>query len=58
MHILDKVKIIGNYHNGKEGILTSITGNTASVVIKYEVDDKLYGYIRVEVNIDELEVIL
>ena len=54
MHILDKVKIVGEYYNGKEGILTSIIGNTASVVIRYEVDGELYGYIRVEVNINDL----
>ena len=58
MHILDKVKIVGEYYNGKEGVLTGINNNTASVVMRYEVDNKLYGYIRVEVNINELEVIL
>lgn len=54
MKILDKVKIIGEEYNGKEGILTGLNNNTASVVMRYEVDSKLYGYIRVEVNINDL----
>lgn len=58
MKILDRVKIVGENYNGKEGILTSINNNTASVVMKYEVDNKLYGYIRVEVNVLDLEEIL
>lgn len=58
MKILDRVKIVGENYNGKEGILTSINNNTASVVMRYEVDNKLYGYIRVEVNVLDLEEIL
>lgn len=58
MKILDRVKIIGENYNGKEGVLTSINNNTASVVMRYEVDNKLYGYIRVEVNVLDLEEIL
>lgn len=54
MKILDKVKIIGEEYNGKEGILTGLNNNTAFVVMRYEVDSKLYGYIRVEVNINDL----
>ena len=54
MKILAKVKIIGEEYNGKEGILTGLNNNTASVVMRYEVDSKLYGYIRVEVNINDL----
>ena len=58
MKILDRVKIVGENYNGKEGILTSINNNTASVVMRYEVDNKLYGYIRVEVSVLNLEEIL
>lgn len=58
MKILDRVKITGEMYNGKEGILTGISNHIASVVIRYEVDDKLYGYIRTEVNILDLETIL
>ena len=58
MKILDRVKIVGENYNRKEGILTSINNNTASVVMRYEVDNKLYGYIRVEVNVLDLEEIL
>ena len=58
MKILDRVKIVGEIYNGKEGILTDINNNIASVVIRYEVDNKLYGYIRVEVNVLDLEEIL
>ena len=58
MKILDRVKIVGESYNGKEGILTSINNNTASVVMRYEVDNKLYGYIRVEVSVLNLEEIL
>lgn len=58
MKILDRVKIVGENYNGKEGILTSINNNTASVVMRYEVDNKLYGYIRVEVSVLDLEEIL
>lgn len=58
MKILDRVKIIGENYNGKEGILTGINNDIASVVIRYEVDNKLYGYIRVEVNVLDLEQIL
>ena len=58
MKILDRVKVVGENYNEKEGILTSINNNTASVVMRYEVDNKLYGYIRVEVNVLDLEQIL
>lgn len=58
MKILDRVKIVGEKYNGKEGILTSINNHMASVVIRYEVDNKLYGYIRVEVSVLDLEQIL
>ena len=58
MKILDRVKIVGEIYNGKQGILTDINNNIASVVIRYEVDNKLYGYIRVEVNVLDLEEIL
>ena len=58
MKILDRVKIIGENYNGKEGILISINNHTASVVMRYEVDNKLYGYIRVEVSVLDLEEIL
>ena len=58
MKILDRVKIVGENYNGKEGILTGINNNIASVVMRYEVDNKLYGYIRVEVNVLDLEEIL
>lgn len=58
MKILDRVKIVGENYNGKEGILTSINNNTASVVMRYEVNNKLYGYIRVEVSVLDLEEIL
>ena len=58
MKILDRVKIVGENYNGKEGVLTSINNNTASVVMRYEVDNKLYGYIRVEVSVLDLEEIL
>lgn len=54
MKILDKVKIIGEEYNGKEGVLTGLNNNMASVVMRYEVDGELYGYIRVEVNINDL----
>ena len=55
MNILDKVKIVNGFHTGKEGILTGINNNTASVVFKYEVNDTLYGYVRIETHIDNLE---
>ena len=55
MNILDKVKIVNGFHNGKEGILTGINNNTASVVFKYEVNDTLYGYVRIETHIGNLE---
>lgn len=58
MKILDRVKIVGENYNGKEGVLIGINNNTAFVVIRYEVDDKLYGYIRVKVNVLDLEQIL
>ena len=58
MKILDRVKITGEIYNGKEGILTGISNHAASVVIRYEVDNNLYGYIRVEVNVLDLEEIL
>lgn len=58
MKILDRVKITGEEYNGKEGILTGISNHTASVVMRYEVDNKLYGYIRVEVSVLDLEEIL
>ena len=40
MKILDRVKIVGEYYNGKEGVLTGINNNIASVVMRYEVDNK------------------
>ena len=58
MKILDRVKIVGEEYNGKEGILTGLNNNIASVVMRYEVDNKLYGYIRVEVSVLDLEQIL
>ena len=58
MRILDRVKLVGERYNGKEGVLTGINNNTASVVIRYEVEEQLYGYIRVEVNVLDLEPIL
>lgn len=58
MKILDRVKIVGEIYNGEEGVLTGINNNIASVVMRYEVDNKLYGYIRVEVNVLDLEEIL
>ena len=58
MKKLDRVKITGEEYNGKEGILTGLNNNTAAVVIRYEVDNKLYGYIRVEVSVLDLEQIL
>ena len=58
MKILDRVKIIGEEYNGKEGVLTGINNNMVSVVMRYEVDNKLYGYIRVEVSVLDLEEIL
>ena len=54
MKILDRVKIVGEKYNGKEGVLTGLNNNMASVVMRYEVDGELYGYIRVEVNINDL----
>ena len=41
MKILDRVKIVGENYNGKEGILTGLNNNIASVVIRYKVDNKL-----------------
>lgn len=58
MRITEKVKIINGYYKDKEGILTGINNNAASVVIRYEVDDVLYGYIRVVVDIFDLEMVL
>lgn len=58
MHLLDKVKISGDRYDGKEGTLISINNNMAYVVLRYEVGDKLYGYIRVAVNINDIEPIL
>lgn len=58
MRITEKVKIINGYYKDKEGILTGINNNTASVVIRYEVDDVLYGYIRVVVDVFDLEMVL
>lgn len=58
MNILDRVKLTGESHNGEEGILISINNNTAYVVLKHKIDDKLQGYIRVEVNVLDLEQIL
>lgn len=59
MRITEKVKIINGHYKDKEGILTSINNNnTASVVIRYEVDDVLYGYIRVVVDVFDLEMVL
>lgn len=58
MHILDQVKIVGEKYNGKEGVLTGINNNTASVVIRHEIEGKLHGYIRVEVNVNDIEPIL
>ncbi len=58
MRILDRVKLVGERYNGKEGVLTGINNNTASVVIRYEVEEQLYGYIRVEVNVLDLKTIL
>lgn len=58
MHILDQVKLVGDRYYGKEGILTGINNRTASVVIRYEVEGKLYGYIRIEVDINDIEPIL
>ena len=48
----------GEEYNGKEGILIGLNNNTAAVVMRYEVDNKLYGYIRVEVSVLDLEEIL
>ena len=58
MHILDQVKIVGEKYNGKEGVLTGINNNTASVVIRHEIEGKLHGYIRAEVNVNDIEPIL
>jgi hypothetical protein len=58
MRITEKVKIINGYYKDKEGILTGINNNAASVVIRYEVDDVLYGYIRVVVDVFDLEMVL
>ena len=58
MHILDQVKIVGERYNEKEGVLTGINNNTASVVIRHEIEGKLHGYIRVEVNVNDIEPIL
>ena len=58
MHILDQVKLVGDRYYGKEGVLTGINNRTASVVIRYEVEEKLHGYIRIEVDINDIEPIL
>lgn len=58
MHILDQVKLVGDRYYGKEGILTGINNRTASVVIRYEVEGKLHGYIRIEVDVNDIEPIL
>ena len=58
MRLLERVRIVGEYYNGREGLLIGINNNTASVVIRHEVDGQLYGYIRVEVNVLDLEQIL
>jgi hypothetical protein len=58
MHILDQVKLVGDRYNGKEGILTGINNNKASVVIRHEVQGKLQGYIRIEVDLFDIESVL
>ena len=58
MHILDQVKLVGERYNGKEGILTGINNNIASVVIRHEIEGELYGYIRIEVSLNDIEPIL
>ncbi len=58
MRLLERVKIIGEFYNGKEGILTGINNGTASVVIRHELEGELHGYIRVEVSVLDLETIL
>ncbi len=58
MRLLERVRIVGEYYNGKEGILTGLNNTTASVVIRHEIDGKLHGYVRVEVSILDLETIL
>jgi hypothetical protein len=58
MHILDQVKLVGDKYNGKEGVLTGINNRTASVVIRHEIEGKLYGYIRIEVDVNDIEPIL
>ncbi len=58
MHILDQVKLVGEKYNGKEGVLTGINNNIASVVIRHEIEGKLQGFIRVEVDVNDIEPIL
>lgn len=58
MHILDQVKLVGDRYYGKEGILTGINNRIASVVIKHEIEGKLHGYIRIEVDINDIEPVL
>lgn len=58
MHILDQVKLVGERHYGKEGILTGINNRLASVVIRHEIDGKLHGYIRIEVDVNDIEPII
>lgn len=58
MHILDQVRLVGERYNGKEGVLTGINNNTASVVIRHEIEGELYGYIRIEVSLNDIEPIL
>ena len=58
MHILDQVKLVGERHNGEEGVLTGINNNIASVVIRHEIEGELHGYIRIEVSLNDIEPIL
>lgn len=58
MHILDQVKLVGNRYYGKEGVLTGINNRIASVVIRYEIEGKLHGYIRIEVDVNDIEPVL
>lgn len=58
MHILDQVRLTGDKYNGKEGVLTGINNRIVSVVIRHEIEGKLHGYIRIEVDINDIEQIL
>ena len=58
MYILDQVKLVGNRYYGKEDVLTGINNRIASVVIRHEIEGRLHGYIRIEVDINDIEPIL